>query len=139
MNCLEGLKQIRALIDKGWTQGDFARDRNGQGVSSTSPDAVCWCLFGAIKRATIDCPVVFDQTNAAIYRQITKKSKANNIPAFNDKIAKNQFDVLDVIDEAIKAEQSNAPDSLSNYACFRAPTPSQAPPYALYPPSLSSS
>lgn len=31
-----------------WTQGVFARDEGSVSVRSTDPDAVCWCLEGAV-------------------------------------------------------------------------------------------
>lgn len=44
------LKAARALIsdpDK-WTQGVFARNKEGSRISSTSPEATCWCASGAV-------------------------------------------------------------------------------------------
>jgi hypothetical protein len=37
------------FIRRGWTQGDFARDHNGNSVHFSSPNAVCWCAVGAVK------------------------------------------------------------------------------------------
>lgn len=37
-----------------WTQGDWSRDRDGNGRGSNSPDAVCWCLRGAIMKRKPD-------------------------------------------------------------------------------------
>ena len=50
MTPLEILKAARALITdpQHWTTGDYARDVEGHGVGSGSPDAVAWCAFGAI-------------------------------------------------------------------------------------------
>lgn len=33
-----------------WTQGSFARDKNGKPVSFQSHEATCWCLIGALGR-----------------------------------------------------------------------------------------
>lgn len=40
----------RKLIEQPehWTQGTYARDKNGKRVPPKSPEAVCWCAFGAI-------------------------------------------------------------------------------------------
>jgi hypothetical protein len=35
-------------IRKGWTQGEFARDVEGNAVDWSSDMAVCWCTEGAI-------------------------------------------------------------------------------------------
>ena len=40
------------LLEKpeNWTQRANARDANGRDISSYHPDAVCWCLFGAVNK-----------------------------------------------------------------------------------------
>jgi hypothetical protein len=41
---------VAAVLAQGWTQGALARDAVGQEVEPDSPDAVCWCLIGAMQR-----------------------------------------------------------------------------------------
>lgn len=41
----------RLLIEKGWTQKAGAHDAHGNSVSIGSPDAACFCLYGAIGAA----------------------------------------------------------------------------------------
>jgi hypothetical protein len=47
------IEQARALIadPAAWTQGEFARDACGNAVSWRSPEAVQFCLWGALNRA----------------------------------------------------------------------------------------
>ena len=49
---LEVLMNAKELIrDRdNWTQGTMARDKNGKGVLAYSPDAVCFCVTGALTR-----------------------------------------------------------------------------------------
>lgn len=44
--------KIYELLEKpeSWTQGVSARDKNGKYTATSSKDAVCWCLAGAIMR-----------------------------------------------------------------------------------------
>ena len=35
-----------------WTQGAVARDKHGEEAHFNSPDAVCWCILGAIYKAS---------------------------------------------------------------------------------------
>jgi hypothetical protein len=42
------------LIEKGWCQGTYAKNKEGQEVSYTSTEAVCWCTIGAIKASYVD-------------------------------------------------------------------------------------
>mgnify|MGYP001559165452 CR=1 FL=1 len=48
--------KILELLDgpEKWTQGAFARDRRGEDVDSDRPEAVCWCLSGAITKCHLD-------------------------------------------------------------------------------------
>lgn len=48
------LREAAALVDKGWTQGTNARDAERNPVASTDKRAVCFCAFGALRRATDD-------------------------------------------------------------------------------------
>lgn len=45
------LKEARALIAKGWTQGAFARDGNYQPVQVGDDAAECYCISGALHLA----------------------------------------------------------------------------------------
>jgi len=50
------IENARALIatPQTWTQGEFARDGNGERVSWRSPEAVRFCVWGALNRAAYD-------------------------------------------------------------------------------------
>lgn len=56
---IEALVEAKRLISskESWTQGEFARDSDGQVCSPYSKDAVCWCAQGAINAA---CEKVFN-------------------------------------------------------------------------------
>lgn len=47
---LLGVKEILKTEDW-WTQKAFARNRNGDNVDSSDPEAVCFCFVGAMARA----------------------------------------------------------------------------------------
>ena len=50
------IARARALIATPgtWTQGEFARDANGEPVNWRSPDAERFCLWGALNRAAYE-------------------------------------------------------------------------------------
>ncbi len=50
------IEKARALIatPETWTQGEFARDTCGERVSWRSPQAVRFCVWGALNRAAYD-------------------------------------------------------------------------------------
>lgn len=58
MEVLEALREGRALIEKGWTQGRAARDRLGNPCWVESGLAASYCTTGAASAVTWDCPEV---------------------------------------------------------------------------------
>lgn len=48
---VEILREARGYIERGWTQGAFARDGDGHKVAFEHPAAGCFCALGAIERA----------------------------------------------------------------------------------------
>jgi hypothetical protein len=48
------LLRAAELLAMGWTKGASARNELGQKVVATDPQAVSWCLNGAINRALLD-------------------------------------------------------------------------------------
>jgi hypothetical protein len=43
------LTQARAVIERGWCQGSFARDAQGQPIKATDPLAETFCIRGATR------------------------------------------------------------------------------------------
>lgn len=50
---LDVLKEGRALIVKGWTQGNMAVTKRGRSVGASNPKAARFCSLGAIKAASL--------------------------------------------------------------------------------------
>lgn len=60
-NFIAMLRKARRLISKGWTQGAVARDAHGEGLFPPDhPNAVSWCLVGAIRAAGYNGPLSFE-------------------------------------------------------------------------------
>lgn len=45
------LVNARDLIENGWVQNAFSRDKNKQRVQPSSPEATCYCADGALRAA----------------------------------------------------------------------------------------
>ena len=94
---VEILKEARELVAKGWTRGCSARDAKGDFVRPESPDATCWCAYGAVARATDD-----EATGKwAIATRYLGDAVGYHVPAFNDAPGRTQVEVLAVFDAAI--------------------------------------
>lgn len=50
----EILSRARDIAASGWTQGALARDERGRATEAYDVRAVCWCVEGAVTRASID-------------------------------------------------------------------------------------
>ena len=56
---IEALRKASLLLqEKGWTQGCFARDKEGKGVNPTSKNAICFCIAGACIKTLSDCSLI---------------------------------------------------------------------------------
>ena len=61
-----------------WTKGVMARDANGEHVLHDSPNAVCWCMLGAIERC-------LNAGGAARVRDVLEaRGLGRSISGFND-------------------------------------------------------
>lgn len=69
------------LAGRGWTRRAYARDKRGLSAPATSNEAVCFCAAGALHRARHELGV-------RDYLPI------GSIVDFNDRIARNKWDVI---------------------------------------------
>ena len=90
----DDLKAVYKLLraKSRWTKGTFARNRSGGHVGSDSPEAVCWCLSGAINKIGSD----------AVRRAIDLRLPDQTIAEFNDSHTHKQ--VLKLIKDTINYE-----------------------------------
>ena len=93
---VEALRQARALVAQGWTQGIMARDSNGRYVDPEDPRAAAWCLLGAVERAA--------GGNMELYTLIVLYYLGITSPGeWNDSYGRTQADVLGALDWAVEA------------------------------------
>jgi hypothetical protein len=76
-----------------WTQGYYARNAAGNPVTSTAPEAVCWCAAGAI----VAGPLAWWQAATRLLSEVVGGSLAD----WNDEPGRTQDEVLAVYREAI--------------------------------------
>jgi hypothetical protein len=107
---LQVLRQARELISdpKHWTQKACARDVNGEHIDIFSPDAVCFCVGGAIERVSKtgcrEAYLLLDQ----VAEKLTDEKSAYPYLDVNDKLGHEA--TLVMLDGAIElaAKQSDA-------------------------------
>lgn len=99
MGTKEVLIEARKLLEQPehWTQGVFARNAKGRPVNMTAPDAVCFCISGAIGRASDKD----SQRWQAALDFLCEKIRRKNIANFND--THTHVEVLAALDKAIAA------------------------------------
>ena len=104
---MQGLLLMRSLIAKGWCQKSYARKKDGSSCHMSDPNACQWCLCGTL----ILSKMYSTQLSEAMRKVLNQRMEPNliaktpglhsRILAWNDDVATNQQEVLDVIDEVI--------------------------------------
>lgn len=102
---LEHLKKMRELLEKGWTQGAWARNANGVNCGPHHDEATAFCLIGASLRAGGPSdlePILPESLSAAIGAE----PRMGPFLVFNDHPIRTQADVLALIDRAIEIAEA---------------------------------
>lgn len=107
MTVHDTLTRARALIaqPETWTQNAYARDSDGTPIVSNSPDAVCWCLTGAIYRVITpgsylgnpDYLAATDALSDALPAHVTSE----DLTVWNDTPRRTHQQILNLLDRAI--------------------------------------
>lgn len=125
-NTIALLHATKALLNQGWCQGTMAQSYSviteGKGrlrveyvplLSYRDPDAVRWCLEGAIKKIREETPdpddkntdlfSIWDERKAfSLLEQAIGLKKGDSLIAWQDERGRTQEDVLHAIDRAIQ-------------------------------------
>lgn len=80
MNTKEILECARAKIAKGWTRNVYARLPNGRGTRYNDPEAVEFCMMGAI----FSCTPEGESWSGAVQALAVNLPHDVSIPEFND-------------------------------------------------------
>jgi len=106
MTTKEILIAARAKIERPecWTNGAYARDAAGREVEPTCPDAVCWCVRGAIDASTGHHSG--NRPASVLFSQAVAGYGALYIPIWNDEPNRTHAEVLAAFDRAIAAADS---------------------------------
>jgi hypothetical protein len=97
MTVADDLRAARALVEKGWTQGAYARTKTGKECPDRSLHAKCWCASGAIWRVCAHDGIGFSEAHKQLSAAINKP-----IPYWNDAPGRTQAEVLAAFDRAIE-------------------------------------
>lgn len=103
----EILKQAKALIadEKSWTQGEAARNSQGEYTYSLNPDAVCWCSAGAVNKVTKDNWLVIETIAKHLHTTLEQDfNYYEGIPNYNDEHT--HAEVMAFWDKAIAAAEA---------------------------------
>lgn len=87
----------KALLEKGFCKGDLAQDAEDKHVDAVdSPDAVKFCMLGALQRAALDLKVGCGEKmpSVATCRELKNLLAWTSISAANDDPTTTQADVV---------------------------------------------
>ena len=106
---VEQLREVHRLVKKGWTQGTFTRNKSGGIVPIQSSAGVCWCITGAVRRATHH-PIARELLYKVLHQSIAHTGFVISglhhhedwVVAFNDTAGRTQKEAVAVVEAAIK-------------------------------------
>lgn len=107
---IERLKEIEDLLSvpERWTKGYYAKTASGLNVSADNPQAVCWCIYGAIEKVCTRHSEEDKYLMRCIGEAITIKRQKiytwRGLDSFNDSPATKHADILEVLEKAIELE-----------------------------------
>lgn len=90
----------------GWTQHTYAEDAAGNWAASGSPNAVKWCLRGAVKAVAGNDYRAFRACDA-VYLYLTERGWRQGVMSWNDQPNRTAGEVADTLRRVAK-ELSNA-------------------------------
>lgn len=102
------LIRARELIEKGWCQGAYAKDADGESVGATAQGATAFCIRGAILAVgPLDYAVRAPAYNLLenIVDQITQ-SPCDSLAGYNDAPGRTHAEILAVFDAALRLAES---------------------------------
>lgn len=111
MSALEIMIGVRSLLadEKHWTKGAWAREEDGAECSHSAPNAVCWCLGGAlihVARLACDMAGMIEARQKLCVAAGTSAWLRMGLVTANDDL--DHAGVLALIDRAIAQERSHA-------------------------------
>lgn len=96
------IKHCQNLIRKGWTQHTFARDKNKEPVSVSSPEACSFCLLGAVYKTARDLgpkSVIIEHKLLDSLEALTNQKTAK----FNDKKGRTKTQIINLLNSALNS------------------------------------
>lgn len=96
-DALKILDDAKALIEKGWHQGYYARDVHGERRHPTDANAVAFCAIGALERAAEDQSVL---ALAIAKRAVRLAVPGEDVVGFNDAPGRTKEEVAAVFEAA---------------------------------------
>lgn len=104
MTTLEILKAARELISvpERWTQGAYARDNQGAPCATTSDEATCFCVRGAVRRVSYSPFVNINfAARIAAYKALEEAGEDGRLACWQDAPERTHAEVLARFDTAI--------------------------------------
>jgi hypothetical protein len=102
------LREARALIERGWTQGEYARDKTGRSVDFLRHDATCVCAAGAVGAANGHWPTSSLPGMRFLSLAVGGDGDESDVLQWNDAPERTQADVLAAFDRAIELAEQEA-------------------------------
>ena len=108
-NELRMLREARELIAAGWSQHAMARDKDGKSIQPHQPEAVCFCLIGAMIKARGSSAIDW-LANPTSHLLLARNELFGNkiaLSAINDTKGRKLEEIIALYDKAIEICQAS--------------------------------
>lgn len=110
------LNRTKDIVQKGWTQNNFARNKYGHAVDHKSENASKFCLTGAFEQASNDESYIDKrQARDCLERAIANRTGHTDTEddytpmiTFNDKKGRKKCEVVGIVEYAIQLAKDSA-------------------------------
>lgn len=122
MDAVEYLEKGLELIKKGWCQNAGARNKNGCSVSARSPEAVSYCMDGALYKTLnpyidVDNKLTISLRGRLYINAILRsKNYLHSLITFNDTEGRTKEEVIDVFEKAIELAKNRSRRNISHHS-----------------------
>lgn len=90
------LLRAAELVGRGWCQGTYALDAEGRQVDPTQPEAVAWCVAGAMIRAAFElAPNIADAQSLYSEAYARFIGQAGSVATWNDRRGRTKDEVIE--------------------------------------------
>ena len=94
------IEEVAKVVERGWCQYRSALNANGEGTSAYAPEAVSWCIHGAMNKVRHEHPELGTKDWIDMHTRLRMAAGVDSIVHWNDEPGRTKEQVLDLLKSA---------------------------------------